>query len=116
MIIEQRTYDLWPGKVPDYMRRYEAQALHIQLKYLGGLLGYYSTEVGPLNQVVHLWGYRDFEDRHTRREAMRADPAWAPYLAQIRPLIVRMENKLLRPAPFFNAEAVLELNGEVTGK
>ncbi len=28
---------------------------------------------------MHLWGYRDFEDRRTRRAAMEADPDWTAY-------------------------------------
>jgi len=57
-------------------------------------------EVGPLNQVVHLWAYDDMADRATRRAKMAADPAWQAYVKQVRPFVVTQENKILTPAPF----------------
>jgi hypothetical protein len=48
-----------------------------------------------------MWGYDSFEDRLKRREAMRQDPRWAPYLKKIQPLFSHQESKLLLPAPFF---------------
>lgn len=46
----------------------------IQMQILGKMLGYYFTEFGPLNQIIHLWGYEDFQDRETRRKAPFFDP------------------------------------------
>ena len=101
MLVEERIYTLNVGKLGEYFRIYEAEALPVQRQYLGRMLGYYSTEVGPLNQVIHIWGYDSFEDRMKRRQAMRADPRWSPYLQKIQPLIRHQETKLLLPAPFF---------------
>jgi hypothetical protein len=107
MIVEERIYTLHAGKVADYLRLYEAEGLPVQREYLPHLVGYYWTEFGPLNQVIHLWAYRDLEDRRARRDAMRADPRWPPYLARVRPMIATMENKLLMPASFFDLERQL---------
>lgn len=64
------------------------------------MLGYFHTEFGPLNQIVHLWGYDSLEERRQRRERLFADAEWKAYIQEARPLILTQENKLLIPAPF----------------
>lgn len=100
MLVEERTYTLHAGKVPEYLRRYEEQGLAIQRPILGNLIGYFSTEFGTLNQVVHLWGYADLAERTERRRTLLADERWQAYAASIMPLVAHMENRLLVPAPF----------------
>ena len=68
---------------------------------LGNLVGYYSTEIGPLNTIVHMWAYEDFADRTKRRAQLAADPRWKAYVSKPAPLIHRQENRILNPAPFF---------------
>jgi NIPSNAP len=100
MIVEERIYTLHPGKTPEYLRRYEAEGLEIQRRILGRMVGYFSTEFGPLNQIVHLWAYRDLAERSERRARLISDEGWRAYVEKIRPLILTQENKLLTPAPF----------------
>jgi hypothetical protein len=100
MIVEMRTYTLHPGQVASYLRLYEAEGLATQSRILGRLLGYYSSETGDVNQVVHLWGYDDFADRQKRRAALFADPTWLAYLPKIVPMIITQESKILNPAKF----------------
>lgn len=101
MIFEQRTYRLRAGTVRDYLRTYEQEGgLELQKKYLGRLVGYFHTEVGPLNEIVHLWAYESFEDREARRSALSADPAWQAYAPKIFQFIETQESKLLKPASF----------------
>ena len=100
MIVEERIYTLHVGAAPEYLRLYEAEGLAIQRRILGRMVGYFSTEVGPLNQIVHLWAYQDFAERTERRGRLVADEAWRAYAKKIRPLIVHQENRILTPAPF----------------
>lgn len=100
MIIEQRTYTLHPGKVPDYMRHYETEGLKVQQPILGKLIGWYSVDFGPQNQVIALWAYDSYEDRARRRAELAENAAWQSFQAKIRPLILRQENKTLIPAPW----------------
>lgn len=100
MVIDERTYTLRPGAVQEYLRRYEQEGMAIQVPILGNLLGYFFTEFGTLNQVVHLWGYADLADRTERRRRLNADQRWQAYLETILPLMVTQENRLLVPAPF----------------
>ena len=101
MIVEERVYTLRPGAVPEYLAFYEAEGMAVQVGHLGRPIGYYSTEAGTLNQIVHLWAYQDANDRQRRRAALYADPAWQAIVAKLFTLIDKMENRLLNPAPFW---------------
>jgi hypothetical protein len=100
MIVEMRTYTLQVAAVPQYMKIYEAEGLAIQKRILGHLVGWYHTEIGGLNQIVHMWAYDSFEERLKRRAALHQDPGWQAYIAKIKALVVTQENKILNPAPF----------------
>jgi hypothetical protein len=100
MIVEMRTYTLRPGQAGAYLKLYAAEGLATQTRILGRLLGYYSSETGDVNQVIHLWAYEDFADRQARRAALFADPDWLAYIPKVGPLILTQESKILNPAPF----------------
>ncbi len=55
MIIDHRTYVTQHGRLQEFIDRYEKMALGVQQHYLERLVGYFVTDIGPLNQVVHLW-------------------------------------------------------------
>lgn len=101
MLVEQRIYTIKPGKVAEYLTLYQAEGLAVQSRHLGRPIGYYSSEIGELNQIVHMWGYDDLIDRQRRRGALFADPEWLTVVAKLYTLIDKMENKILIPAPFF---------------
>lgn len=107
MLVEQRIYTVAPGKLKDYLSAYQTHGVAVHTEILGHWLGCYVTEVGPLNQVVHLWGFASFEDRLRRRERLAADPRWRDYLRQAAGLVVQQESRLLQRAPFTPAAAAL---------
>jgi hypothetical protein len=100
VIVEERIYTLEVGKVPEYLRLYEAEGLAIQRPILGNLIGYFSSEIGDLNLIVHLWGYDSFEERTRRRGELLANEDWKAYVEKVRPFILTQENRILIPAPF----------------
>ena len=61
MIYEVRTYDLRPGAVPQAEEAF-AEALPHREK-LSPLAAICHTEFGPLNQIIHVCGYEDLEER-----------------------------------------------------
>jgi hypothetical protein len=101
MIIDERTYTLPAGKVPELLALYEKEGLAIQSSYLGKPFGYFFTEVGTINQIVHMWAYESMADREQRRAKMMADPAWQAYLKKAAPYFMNMENRILKSAPFW---------------
>ena len=102
MIVDHRTYTLHPGKVKAFLEIYGRKGWPLQQQYLGDCIGWYvSTDIGPLNQVVHLWRYHDLNDRAARRARMQSDPLWAVFAEAAAPLIQHQENKILSAAPFY---------------
>ena len=58
-------------------------------------MGYYVSEVGDLNQVIHMWRYDSFEERAEKRTALFSDPAWLEYVSKIGPMVVTQKNAIL---------------------
>jgi hypothetical protein len=104
MIVEERIYTLQTGKAFELFKIYEQHGLAAQKRILGNLVGYYLTEIGPLNTLVHMWAYEDLNDRDRRRAQLGADPDFKEYLAKAGGFILRQENRILKPAPFFEAQ------------
>ena len=100
MLIEMRTYTFLPGRLPAFLALVEREGLPLQKKHLGQCLGFFTTEVGTMNQVIQLWAYENAGDREVRRTGLTADVAWPGYLAKALPMILSQENVLLKPAPF----------------
>jgi NIPSNAP len=100
MIVEERVYSLKVGATREYLRIYAEEGLEPQRRILGRMVGFFTTEVGTLHQVVHLWAYRDLDERERRRAQLAEDEGWRSFLARTRPLIERQKNRILRPAPF----------------
>ncbi len=101
MIIDHRTYTLHPGRLKEFVERYERKGYAIQTRHLGEPLGWYtSMDIGALNQIVHLWGYGSLEERAQKRARLLADPEWQDLAKKQSPLIQHMENKILSPVSF----------------
>jgi hypothetical protein len=100
MIYEMRTYRLRTGTVPAYLKLVEEEGIAIQRGHLGQLVGYFFSEIGSLNQIVHIWAFADLNDRERRRDTLAADPTWQTFLPKIQALIETMENKILKPTRF----------------
>lgn len=102
MIYDLRIYTFHPGKINAWLKVYEQYAYPVQVKYLGKPVVFTTTEVGPLNQAIHLWAYESQADRETRRNAMVADPAWPEYLRRSAELgaVQHQENRILKPTSF----------------
>lgn len=104
MIYELRTYDTTPGRTAEYIRLHVEEGLPRLRKILGEPIGYWTTEFGTLNQLVHLWRYENLADLERRFEALAADEGWGQYREKIGRLglVTRQERKVLRALPFSN--------------
>jgi hypothetical protein len=100
VIIEHRTYTVAHGKMGDYLTRYERDALPVQMRHLGGLMGCFVTEIGRLNQVVFIWRYDSLADREARRARMASDPEWQSFLQSNAGSFTHQETMILTPTAF----------------
>jgi hypothetical protein len=96
MIYELRTYTIVAGKQAEYMRLHRDVGREVRGDKYGKLEGGWTTEIGPLNQYVHLWSYDDLEDRTRARAGLAADERWnKEYVPQIIPLVLAQQNTIL---------------------
>ena len=87
MIYELRTYTLKPGTTGDMVKAASTVSLEIRKDDYGKLEGYWWTDIGPLNQVMHLWSYPDLNERSRLRGELAQNPRWTgEYVPLIRPL------------------------------
>ena len=100
MIVEQRDYHVYTGKLPELVRLYETEGIGIQQEHLGGLVGVFTTDVGALSTYTSLWRYDSYAEREQRRARLQADERWQAFLARIQPLIHTQQNRILIPTSF----------------
>jgi hypothetical protein len=99
-IFELRTYSVVPQHMAAFVAtgadKYHLRAAH------SPMCGYWMTEVGGLNEVVHLWHFTSLAHRNEVRKALKADKAWAAeYLAPTRHMVAAQTNELLLPLEGF---------------
>ena len=100
MIVEQRDYHVFTGKLNELVRLYADEGIAIQQEILGGLVAVFTTDVGALSTYTSLWGYDDYAQREERRAVLQADERWRSFLAKIQPLIHTQQNRILIPTSF----------------
>jgi hypothetical protein len=76
MIYEFRTYNLVPGSLPEFLKRFGEAYEH--RKAYSEMSAFWYTDIGPLNQVIHVWPYKDLNERaRIRGEALKGGK-WPP--------------------------------------
>ncbi|MEO0385879.1 MAG: NIPSNAP family protein [Pseudomonadota bacterium] len=100
MIVNIRTYTLLPRKMPTYLKLFEEFGLPAMQRHGLDLMGYYTSVVGPQNQVVHLWRFDSLADMEQKRAARDADPGWQEFLSKTDGLVLMQEDKVMKPSSF----------------
>lgn len=95
MIYEIRTYGLVPGSVAEVEKRF-GEAYEYRKKY-SELTAFLHTEIGPLNEIVHIWGYQDLAERARVRAEAAKDANWPP---KIQEFIRTMRAEIVAPFAF----------------
>ena len=95
MIYEVRTYRLKPRGVPEFLKAfgegYESR------KELSPISAFLYSEIGPLNQVVHIWPYESAGERERIRAESMKNPDWPPKVAHLQE---HMTSEIFVPFPF----------------
>ena len=98
MIYEIRTYDIAPRSLAEVEKRY-GEAYEHRKKY-SELFAFWHTEIGPLNQIIHVWQYESLEERARIRGQAAKDPNWPP---KIRDYVTAMSSEIVVPFNFVPA-------------
>jgi hypothetical protein len=100
VIVEERTYHVHTGKLPEVVRLYAEEGTTVQQEHLGNLIGAFTVDIGDLSSIVQLWGYDDFAERQRRRALLQADERWKAFLSKLQPLLHTQKNRILLPTSF----------------
>lgn len=120
MIYEMRTYDLKPHSIPEVEKRF-GEAYEKRKKY-SELAAFWHTEIGPLNQIIHVWPYKDLEERARIRAAAVKDGAWPPKTSEFMmsqrsdimiPFSFSPELKPGKMGPYFEMRTYTYASGEL---
>ena len=96
-LYELRTYRAQMGKAGEWLGHFKA-IMPTREKYSKNV-GVWQTEMGQLNEAVHLWAYRDLNDRAATRAKVMEDPEWQAFLKKATPLLLEMRSAVLVPTP-----------------
>ncbi len=100
VIVEQRDYHVYTGRLPELVRLYEEEGIPIQAEALGGFVGAFVTEIGAVSTYTSMWRYDSFAQREERRAALLARDDWKSFMTKIQPLIHTQQNRILTPTSF----------------
>lgn len=104
MLYDFHTYDLKPRTVAELEERVaEVLPMRLEISPLGG---FWHTEAGPLNQIVHIWPYKDMADRTASRALMHSRNVWGSLAAEY---VANMQSDIFLPAPFMRPLGEAEL-------
>jgi len=95
VLYEIRTYGLAVGAMSEVEKRFE-EAYEHRKKY-SELVAFWRTEIGPLNEIIHVWPYRDLAERARVRSEASKDPNWPPKIGEF---VHSMQSEILFPFPF----------------
>lgn len=95
-LIDHRVYTIKLRKMGEFLDVFNRMAMPILLETLGHPVGFYVSQVGPLNQFVHMWAYEDLADYERRSRLRDSHPDFPAYLAASEHLIVAQETRLIR--------------------
>ena len=120
MIYEVRTYNVKPGSLPEVEKRFGEAYEH--RKKLSPMAAFWHTEIGPLNQIVHVWGYQDLAERARIRADAGKLTGWPPKIGEFLleqrtdimiPFAISPELKPGKMGPYFEMRTYTYANGEL---
>lgn len=97
-IYELRTYEVIPGKMAEIIELYRTEGYAAISGHPPKLVGYFTGDVGAINELIHIWKFDDDADRRAFWNGVFTDPKFMAFAKKVRPLFVSQKNKLMLPA------------------
>lgn len=98
-IYELRTYTITPAHFNTFIALTE-EKIGLRTAH-SPLMGYWTTELGGINQAVSIWEYPSYEERTRVRKALSQDTRWMEgYVHKALPFIQQQENVILNAFPW----------------
>eukprot|EP01137_Pigoraptor_chileana_P008895 Opistho-2@56362 len=91
---ELRWYDVKPAHFRDFLELTK-EKIHLRTA-VSPLVGYWTCELGGLNQTVHIWKYDSFAQRTAVRAMLGQNDVWmASYMAKMTPWLNQQTNSVM---------------------
>jgi hypothetical protein len=103
MLVDHRVYTVRKGSLAEHLDIYSKYGFDVQREYLGEPIAFLADrDQQDGDTYIHLWLYRNEDDRLQKRAALQADPRWHAYLAHNRATgyLVGQTSKLMTFADF----------------
>ena len=97
-VYELRCYRTHVGRAKEWLDHFTA-VMPTREKHMHRV-GLWQTEIAQLNEVVHMWAFRDLKERAEARGRLAKEPAWQDFLAKSISCLAHMQAIVLTPAPF----------------
>ena len=95
MLYEVRTYRLKPRSQNEVIKRfgeaYEDRKQHSEIS------AFFYSDIGPLNEIIHIWPYKNLADRTEIRAKAAASPNWPPHISEF---LDEQLSEIFIPFPF----------------
>ncbi|GFY45711.1 protein NipSnap 3A [Trichonephila inaurata madagascariensis] len=98
-IFEIRTYTVRPRDYKEYIK-FTEDNFHLRIKH-SKLFGFWITELGGLNEIIHIWEYDNHEHRAKVRDALAKDVEWQNnYKDKVSPMWINQTNATMMLLPW----------------
>ncbi|XP_014115116.1 PREDICTED: protein NipSnap homolog 3A isoform X1 [Pseudopodoces humilis] len=96
---EIRTYDIKPAKMKEFLEMVK-KYFHFRTAH-SELVGFWYSELGAMNRVLHIWKYDNFAHRTAVRHALANDKDWqGKFISAALPLIEKQHNEVAYLVPW----------------
>ena len=100
MIFERRRYTLRPGQYDEFIRLQHERGFDGPFaRVVERVIGYFISVSGPVEQIVHLYRYDDFDDWIDRLHGLYGIPEMEPYFIGARAILAEQDVEFFRHAP-----------------
>ncbi len=95
MIYEFRTYQISTGSLNNVLDKFREKIN--ERNKISKIGAFWYTEIGPLNEIIHVWPYDDMEHRNRSREQAIKEKVWPPDSGKY---MVSMNTEFWKPVSF----------------
>ena len=95
MIYEFRTYQIKAGSLPNVLEKFDEKIEgRNEISKIGA---FWYTEIGQLNQIIHVWPYENIDHRNKSRKEAVEKNLWPPDTSNY---MVKMNSEIWNPVSF----------------
>lgn len=110
-IYELRTYYVKPKAFGDFMNLTH-EYIHLKSDSNSKLNGYWTSDIGGVNEVTHIWEYDSYAQRAEARKGLSQDKNWInDYIKKMLKMLDKQECWVMNAAPWYKVKPPLSTGG-----